>query len=228
MAAPSLVCKLARSKCHESTLPAAGVLPGFLCRNLQPEERAQGMPGAPRTRSLACEKWKARKQVTTGSPKQSGIPCTMVLRLIPRSPRRSGFLSPSPRNALALSRVDASVEASGPHGFAVRERRIRLSRRPRPSHPALNVRDDRETPLPKERGTGELVDLICPTGQAKYFSRGGWTGFSENCPTGKSPTRARELPLFHLTAASVSIKAAHAQKTRHQSQRRIRLFQRRL
>jgi len=53
------------------------------------------MPGAPRTRSLACERWKARKQVTIGSPKQSGIPRAMVLRLIPRSPRRSGFLSPS-------------------------------------------------------------------------------------------------------------------------------------
>jgi hypothetical protein len=36
------------------------------------------MPGVWRTRSLACKK-KARKQVTTGSPKRSGIPCTMVL-----------------------------------------------------------------------------------------------------------------------------------------------------
>jgi hypothetical protein len=35
-----------------------------------------------RTRSLACEVKSARKQVTTGTPKQSGIPCTMVLRLI--------------------------------------------------------------------------------------------------------------------------------------------------
>jgi hypothetical protein len=131
MAAPSLVCKLARSKCHESTLPAAGVLPGFLCRNLQPEERAQGMPGAPRTRSLACEKWKARKQVTTGSPKQSGIPCAMVLRLIPRSPRRSGFLSPSPRNAKhcreltpASRRQDHMASPSARGAFVFRAARV--------------------------------------------------------------------------------------------------------
>jgi len=37
----------------------------------------------------------AHEQVTTGTPKQSGTPCAMVLRLIscsPRSPvRRAGF-----------------------------------------------------------------------------------------------------------------------------------------
>jgi hypothetical protein len=36
---------------------------------------------------------KARKQVTTGTPKQSGTPCAMVLRLIPRSPRSAGLVS---------------------------------------------------------------------------------------------------------------------------------------
>jgi hypothetical protein len=36
------------------------------------------MPDALRTRSLACEVKNARKQVTTGTPTQSGIPCTMV------------------------------------------------------------------------------------------------------------------------------------------------------
>jgi hypothetical protein len=43
--------------------------------------------------------------------------------------------------------LDASVEASGPHDFAVRVRRIRLAHQKRPSHPAPNVRDDREAPL---------------------------------------------------------------------------------
>ena len=36
------------------------------------------MPGVRRTRSLARSK-KTRELVTTGSPKHSGIPCTMVL-----------------------------------------------------------------------------------------------------------------------------------------------------
>jgi hypothetical protein len=45
-------------------------------------QRAQGMPGARRTRSLACKIKKHTSIVTTGSPEQSGIPRAMVLRLI--------------------------------------------------------------------------------------------------------------------------------------------------
>src|SRR6266700_212714 len=33
---------------------------------------------------------------------------------------------------------------------------------------------------------GESIVVICPTGQAKYFSREGWTGIREPCPSGKS------------------------------------------
>jgi hypothetical protein len=51
------------------------------------------------------------------------------------------------RRADRSAKLDASVGASGPHDFAVRVRHIRLVRRPRPSHPAPNVRDDRDTPL---------------------------------------------------------------------------------
>jgi hypothetical protein len=29
--------------------------------------------------------------------------------------------------------------------------------------------------------------MICPTGKAKYFSPKGWTAFSQNSPSGKSP-----------------------------------------
>ena len=34
--------------------------------------------------------------------------------------------------------------------------------------------------------TGDLVPLICPTAPAKYFSREGWTGVSQNSPTGNA------------------------------------------
>jgi hypothetical protein len=37
------------------------------------------MPGVQCTRSLACERLEAHELVTTGSPDNSGIPCTMVL-----------------------------------------------------------------------------------------------------------------------------------------------------
>jgi hypothetical protein len=42
------------------------------------------------------------------------------------------------------------------------------------SHRAF--RDDREPPLLSGE-TGEVKSLICPTAKAKYFSKGGWTGF---------------------------------------------------
>jgi hypothetical protein len=45
------------------------------------------------------------------------------------------------------AKLDIGVEMSGPHDFAVRDLRARLPRKPRPSHPAPNVRDDRDTPL---------------------------------------------------------------------------------
>ena len=70
--------------------------------------------------------------------------------------------------------LDASVGASGPHDFAVRLARHSSRARPRPPHPALYVRDDRETPL-CEAGRGELVEMICPTGKAEYFSQKDWT-----------------------------------------------------
>jgi hypothetical protein len=71
--------------------------------------------------------------------------------------------------------LNASVGASGPHDFAVRVRAIRQRRKSRPPHPALYVRDDRETPLLKSAGRGELVKMICPTGKAEYFSQEDWT-----------------------------------------------------
>src|SRR5438874_11883853 len=43
------------------------------------QERAQGMPGARCTRSLACKNKIAHEVVTTGSPEQPGIPRAMVL-----------------------------------------------------------------------------------------------------------------------------------------------------
>jgi hypothetical protein len=47
-----------------------------------------------RTHPQPCvQQRKARKQVTTGTPKQSGIPCAMVLRLIRALPGVPGFLA---------------------------------------------------------------------------------------------------------------------------------------
>src|SRR5258707_6567688 len=61
--------------------------PSF-AKPFRPEkQRAQGMPGAQCTRSLACKIKQAYELVTTVTPVSPGIPRAMVLRLTSRSPR---------------------------------------------------------------------------------------------------------------------------------------------
>ena len=60
-------------------------------------------------------------------------------------PGDRALLSPSPAK-ITSRRLDASVEASEPHDFAVREKYASSSALSRPPHPVPNVRDDRERP----------------------------------------------------------------------------------
>ena len=59
---------------------------------------------------------------------------------------------------------------------------------PRPPLPAPNVRDDRDTPLLWARDGG-VVGVIWGEREAEYFSREGWTGFSD-LPVGQSHRRS--------------------------------------
>ena len=80
------------------------------------------MPGARCTRSLAW-KMKTRELVTTVTPETSGIPRATVLTISFVLSLVIGLCCHhTPRDAKASSRADASVEASGPHDFVVRER----------------------------------------------------------------------------------------------------------
>jgi hypothetical protein len=90
---------------------------------------------------------KAHELVTTGSPANTGIPCAMVLTAYSALSLVNQLVVTIPAQCEALSRVDASVGASGPHGFAVR---------PSPRTPCEvtsvhrflpRVRGDREPPL---------------------------------------------------------------------------------
>ena len=95
-------------------------------------------------------RWKkAHELVATGTPKHSGIPCAMVLTAYLRAlPGVPGFFATVARADHRLARLDPSVGGSGPHDFAVRPACARPAQpTQRPSHPAPNVRDDRETPL---------------------------------------------------------------------------------
>jgi hypothetical protein len=107
-----------------------------------------------------------------------------------------------------LRQLDTSVGASGPHDFAVRFSAIRQERIRVHRIPSRN-RDDRVSPL-CGTGQGELVEMICPTGKAEYFCKGGWTGKSLICPSGKSVdvynqvvTRLRCFPRLPLCRAVI-------------------------
>jgi hypothetical protein len=81
---------------------------------------------------------KHTSKFTTGSPDRSGFSCAMVL---------TAYSALSPVTGLFCHRgitglLDISVGISGPHAFAVRSNLTRLLKLPRPSHPALHVRDD--------------------------------------------------------------------------------------
>src|SRR4051795_5110880 len=109
------------------------------------------MPGAGCARSLACKIKKHKSIVTTVTPKTPGIPRAMVLTV-------SFVISPviglscHRHRQVTTCQLDTSVEASGPHDFAVRISTVRQPCYQRPSHPVPNVRDDRDTPL--SCGTG--------------------------------------------------------------------------
>jgi hypothetical protein len=107
------------------------------------------------------------------------------------SPSSHGYgLSAPGRADFTSAGLDAGVEASGPHDFAVRNivsrplavdrsQIFRSALRPRRAQNAAAstaslpaFRDDHDTPL---GGVGwrEFVEMICPTGKAKYFCKGG-------------------------------------------------------
>src|SRR5215213_3897709 len=164
------------------------------------------MPGARCTRSLACESCREHTSiVTVGSPDRPGIPARNGFNGFLRDLLGDrAFLSPSP--AVCLRKLDASVEASGPHDFAVRlgvvrQRHLRVHRIP------PRVRDDRDTPLWWDE-TARTTVVICVARKLKYFSKWGWTGKSLICHL--SPERRMRARLTRLVQ-SVARKHARLQ-----------------
>jgi hypothetical protein len=113
------------------------------------------------------------------------------------------FLSLPGRADLNSARLDASIGASGPHDFAVRDSvsRQRAGYRSQVFRPALRSHRAQTLPRPPHPiptsvtimirpscgvGWREFVEMICPTGIAKYFCKRGWTRLSTKRPTGKS------------------------------------------
>src|ERR1700732_2495188 len=120
-----------------------------LCMNLSPRKtEGAGKAGCPpHPQPRVQNKTKHTSVVTTGSPVSPGLPCAMVLTASFELSPVTGLSCHRRLRGLPPHELDASVGASGPHDFAVRISAARLASLPRPSHPAPNVRDDRETPL---------------------------------------------------------------------------------
>jgi hypothetical protein len=162
--------KAIASRAEQGVAPRSRGLccPSFVLQDTLFSERAQGRPGAGRTHGPRANKMHGQEpQVRAEQP---GLPCAVVLTAAPRSPRCAGFLATVARATHQRRRkFSISVGMPGPHGLAVRRIVSRLAQKRltlrRPPHPALNVRDDRETPLLIERGTARNILVICPTGQ---------------------------------------------------------------
>jgi hypothetical protein len=140
--------------------------PSFSINSPSSRTEGAGKTGCPSHPWSACNK-KARGR-TTGTSRTTGLPCTMVLRLIRDLPGDQALLSPSPTDRSidltpALGRQDHTISPSASCCSS--------DNTPRPSHPASNVRDDREAPLLWRRDARMIV-VICPTAQGKMCTTG--------------------------------------------------------
>src|ERR1700682_5301067 len=77
------------------------------------------------------------------------------------------------RLARLLARLDTSTAMSGPHDFAVRIRRFRQRRHPRPPHPRPTLMTLRNAPLSGR--DAKSYSLICTSEKQKYLCKGDWT-----------------------------------------------------
>jgi hypothetical protein len=98
---------------------------------------------------------------TTGTSRSTGLPCAMGLRLIRALPGDQALLSPLP---CVISQGVAPAQGRQDHTISPSAKRHSSHDASRPSHPASNVRDDREAPLMWQRDA-RMVVLICPTTQ---------------------------------------------------------------
>ena len=150
-------------------------------------QREQGMPDATNAPAALRATKKARKQVTTGTPKQSGIPCAMVLRLASCSRRSAGL--DSLRRPGFMTR--GLIPASGDHDHTTSPSAsgLRSSAQPgRPSHPAPRFVTIAKRP-PCERGMARPYNCLYFR-KSEIFSPGGLDTISENQPSGKSAQAA--------------------------------------
>ena len=113
---------------------ASAISPRVFAR-VMPEASLPRIRGRRECRALAAPaisyaiKTKHTSVVTTVTPETPGIPRAVVYDLYRALPGDRAFLPPS-LHGIVSAKLDASVGASGPHGFAVRIKRPRLKALP--------------------------------------------------------------------------------------------------
>jgi hypothetical protein len=144
-----LPCRLRSSQRHACAFSRREAPERCTTRPPQKTE-AQGMPGAWPHPQPCVRKVKAhnhshhrlaehfRHSLRDGFTVSSALSLVIGLSCHHHQRGVSGPLGPTSPSR----RFDSGVEESGPHGFAVRGACFRQAHAPRPSHPALHVRDD--------------------------------------------------------------------------------------
>ena len=108
------------------------------------EDRVRAAPAVSRAKCVS----KKRTRAYRFSGSSPAFPAQWFTAYFVLSPARPGlFATVIPKKCELLGNLTPAIGASGPHDFAVRSSRARQSQPSRPSLPASNVRDDRETPL---------------------------------------------------------------------------------
>jgi hypothetical protein len=144
------------------------------------------MPGAQCTRSRACsvENTRVSHHRSTGITRHSlrdGF--NGFFRALPGD---RALLPPSPAK-VAFRKLDASVEASGPHDFAVRFSAVRQTAHQRPPHPLPALMTLRNAPLWPETARVSATDL--PDVASGIFFAGGLDGQMTDLPVGQKKHR---------------------------------------
>jgi hypothetical protein len=129
-----------------------------------------GCPLHPRPRVQSVESTRVRHHRFTGTP---GLPCAMVLTVSSALSSVTGLCCHRHRRNL-FRRLDASVGASGPHDFAVREPGAFVNAPPHVHRIPPRVRDDRDTP-PRRDGTARDIEVIWVGWESNYFCHQDWT-----------------------------------------------------
>src|SRR3954452_7417094 len=133
-------------------------------------------------RSLACKNKKHTSVVTTVTPDSSGIPRAMVLTVSFVISSVIGLCCHR-RQQNEFRQLDASIEASGPHDFAVREtlRIVERAFASTASRPAFVTIASRPSWWDE---TARLIDLIWGNRETIFFANTAGQGFGD-LPVGR-------------------------------------------